>query len=541
MNAISGERCSPHPHVFSDRVMRPGDPAYYDILHSYMGYRTCYYRTFSIGYAPPAMVDAYKRCRDYLDAAIELIRPGRTTAEVASVWPKAQEFGFPNEEAAFALQNGHGIGLAIWEKPVISRLVSLDHPHEIKPGMVFALETFWPCSDGWRAARIEEEIVVTPTGHEVITRFPAEELLVAGAPVRHRRTARCRRFAKTKRRPIHEVVADDGCRRAKPRRSERSSRWPLSVVMPALEMAQETGKVVSWLKKEGEQVRKGEPLLEVETDKAVVEIEALADGILGGVRAAVGDVVPVGQTIAWLLAPGEAVPATESAAPSARRMDGPTVPVATRVAPPSPAAGRDAKASPKARRLAAERGVDLRTIRGTGPGGEILTDDVLGAAATQAAGTTGRASEPGAIGRLMAERTTASWTSIPHFFLVREFDATGLIAYHQAHRSAFASRDVKVTLTDLFVAMTARALRRHPRMNASWSDDGIRVNADVNIALAVATPDGVVAPVIRRADALGLGDIAARRMDLTARAQEHRLPAVRSRRRHLCPQQSRHV
>ena len=182
VNAISGERCSPHPHVFSDRVLRPGDPVYYDILHSYMGYRTCYYRTFAVGSAPRALVDAYKRCRDYLDASIELIRPGRTTAEVASVWPKAKEFGFPDEEAAFALQMGHGIGLAIWEKPMISRLVSLDHPHEIKPGMVFALETFWPSTDGWSAARIEEEIVVTESGHEVITRFPAEELLVAGAP-----------------------------------------------------------------------------------------------------------------------------------------------------------------------------------------------------------------------------------------------------------------------------------------------------------------------------------------------------------------------
>jgi Xaa-Pro aminopeptidase len=182
VNAISGERCSPHPHVFSDRVLRPGDPVYYDILHSYMGYRTCYYRTFAVGSASRAMVDAYKRCRDYLDASIALIRPGRTTAEVASVWPRAQEFGFPSEEAAFALQMGHGIGLAIWERPMISRLVSLDHPHEIKPGMVFALETFWPSTDGWSAARIEEEIVVTPTGHEVITRFPAEQLLVAGAP-----------------------------------------------------------------------------------------------------------------------------------------------------------------------------------------------------------------------------------------------------------------------------------------------------------------------------------------------------------------------
>ena len=181
VNAISGERCNPHPHVFSDRVLRPGDPVYYDILHSYMGYRTCYYRCFTIGYASHAMVDAYKRCRDYLDAAIELVRPGRTTAEIAAVWPKAEEFGFPNEEAAFALQYGHGIGLAIWEKPVISKLVSEKHPCEIKPGMVFALETFWPSKDGWSAARIEEEIVVTPTGHEVITRFPAENLLVAGA------------------------------------------------------------------------------------------------------------------------------------------------------------------------------------------------------------------------------------------------------------------------------------------------------------------------------------------------------------------------
>jgi Xaa-Pro aminopeptidase len=181
INAISGERCNPHPHVFSDRVLRPGDPVYYDILHSYMGYRTCYYRCFAIGFGTHALVDAYKRCRDYLDAAIALVRPGRQTREIAEVWPKAQEFGFPNEEAAFGLQYGHGIGLAIWEKPVISRLVSLEHSYEIKPGMVFALETFWPSKDGWSAARIEEEIVVTETGHEIITRFPAEKLLVAGA------------------------------------------------------------------------------------------------------------------------------------------------------------------------------------------------------------------------------------------------------------------------------------------------------------------------------------------------------------------------
>jgi Xaa-Pro aminopeptidase len=180
VNAISGERCNPHPHVFTDRAMRPGDPAYFDILHSFNGYRTCYYRTFAVGSASRALIDAYKRCRYLLDAAIALIKPGATTGDVVSVWPRAEEFGFANEEAAFALQFGHGIGLTIWEKPIFSRLVSLDHPEVIEEGMVFALETFWPSSDGWSAARIEEELVVTATGCEVLTRFPAEDLLVAG-------------------------------------------------------------------------------------------------------------------------------------------------------------------------------------------------------------------------------------------------------------------------------------------------------------------------------------------------------------------------
>jgi len=180
VNAISGERCSPHPHVYTDRVLRPGDPAFFDILHSFNGYRTCYYRTFAVGSASPAMVDAYKRSRDYMDAAISIVKPGVTTADVVKLWPKAQEFGFPNEEAAFALQYGHGVGLSIWEKPIFSRLVSLDHPEVIEEGMVFALETYWPASDGWSAARLEEEVVVTQNGCEVITRFPSEKLLVAG-------------------------------------------------------------------------------------------------------------------------------------------------------------------------------------------------------------------------------------------------------------------------------------------------------------------------------------------------------------------------
>jgi Xaa-Pro dipeptidase len=180
VNAISGERCSPHPHVYSDRILRPGDPAFFDILHSYNGYRTCYYRTFAVGSASAAMRDAYRRCRDYMDEAIALVKPGATTADIVAVWPRAEEFGFANEEAAFALQYGHGVGLSIWEKPIFSRLVSLDHPEVLEEGMLFALETYWPAADGWSAARIEEEVVVTADGCEVITKFPAEELLVAG-------------------------------------------------------------------------------------------------------------------------------------------------------------------------------------------------------------------------------------------------------------------------------------------------------------------------------------------------------------------------
>ncbi len=180
VNAISGERCSPHPHVFSDRLIRPGDPAFFDILHSHLGYRTCYYRCFAVGSASVAQRDAYVRCREYMDQAIALVRPGATTADVVAVWPAAREFGFPDEEAAFALQYGHGVGLSIWEKPIFSRLVSLEYPEVLEEGMVFALETYWPAADGWSAARIEEEVVVTADGCEIITKFPAEELLVAG-------------------------------------------------------------------------------------------------------------------------------------------------------------------------------------------------------------------------------------------------------------------------------------------------------------------------------------------------------------------------
>jgi Xaa-Pro aminopeptidase len=180
VNAISGERCSPHPHVYSDRLIRPGDPAFFDILHSFNGYRTCYYRTFAVGSASRAQRDAYVRAREYMDRAIALVKPGATTADIVKVWPTAQEFGFPDEEAAFALQYGHGVGLSIWEKPIFSRLVSLEHPEVLQEGMVFALETYWPSADGIGAARIEEEVVVTATGCTIITKFPAESLMVAG-------------------------------------------------------------------------------------------------------------------------------------------------------------------------------------------------------------------------------------------------------------------------------------------------------------------------------------------------------------------------
>jgi len=179
INSIAGERCSPHPHVFSDRLIRPGDQAYFDIIHAFNGYRTCYYRTFAVGRASQAHRDAFKQSREWMDAAIELVKPGTTTDQIARVWPEAHEFGFEDEMDAFGLQFGHGLGVGLHERPIISRLNSLDDPIEIQEGMVFALETYAPAADGRSAARIEEEVVVTADGPKVITLFPCEELMVA--------------------------------------------------------------------------------------------------------------------------------------------------------------------------------------------------------------------------------------------------------------------------------------------------------------------------------------------------------------------------
>jgi Xaa-Pro aminopeptidase len=180
INAVSGDRCNPHPHVFSDRLLAPGDQAFFDVIHSFMGYRTCYYRTFNVGGVTQSQVDAYRQCREWLDNAIELVRPGAATDQIASVWPTAQELGFPDEQSCFGLQFGHGLGVGLYEAPMISRVHSLDHPIELEEGMVFALETYCPATDGESAARIEEEVIVTATGCRVITKFPADELLVCG-------------------------------------------------------------------------------------------------------------------------------------------------------------------------------------------------------------------------------------------------------------------------------------------------------------------------------------------------------------------------
>jgi pyruvate dehydrogenase E2 component (dihydrolipoamide acetyltransferase) len=305
-----------------------------------------------------------------------------------------------------------------------------------------------------------------------------------------------------------------------------------SVVMPALEMAQETGKLIAWRKKEGDRVSKGEPLLEIETDKAVVEVEAPADGILAGIKATEGSDIPVGQTIAWIVAPGESVPVeAESTAPSARAgSHAKTEPslIAAPQATSSAHASLSAKISPKARRLAKELGVDLATVRASGPGGEILASDVQAAAsapaATTAAGKGSRIEVPSSLGRIMAERTTQSWTTVPHFFVSREIEATAL----NEHRERIVAEierthQVRITHTDLLVALTARVLLKHPRLNASWTAEGIRLHNQVNMGIAIAVNDGVVAAVIPNAHIASLAEIAVQRRDVAERAKAGKL------------------
>ena len=293
--------------------------------------------------------------------------------------------------------------------------------------------------------------------------------------------------------------------------------------MPALEMAQETGKLISWLRKEGDTVAKGQPLLEIETDKAVMEVDSPADGVLAGIKVQPGTDVPVGETIAWIVAPGEAIPPEVASVQTTRKVRVPNTDNASSEKPGAGSSrGVSARISPKARRLAVEHGVELTNLRGSGADGEILATDILSAAHKSANGTA--ANSLSTVARLMAERTTQSWTTVPHFFVVREVDATSL----REERDKLApivhnSYGVKLTYTDLLVALVARVLAKHPRLNASWTGNTIGENPDVNIAIATAVDDGVVAPVIKRADTTDLGKVAFQRHQLTEKTRNGKL------------------
>ena len=310
---------------------------------------------------------------------------------------------------------------------------------------------------------------------------------------------------------------------------------PATVIMPALELAQETGKVLRWLKSAGDTVVKGEPIVEIETDKVTVEIEAPASGVLRDVSAQEGDVVAVGKTIALIFAAGEAASdATVKASPLARklaeehgvdlarvtttsgRIEKADVLAYVERRQPNAADGVAARliaASPKARRLAAERGVDLGVLKGSGPSGAVIVVDVP--AAERPAGPT-----VGNVWRIMAERMTASWTTAPHFYLVREVDVSRLKTWRER---ASAQAGARITYTDVLIRVVAAALTRHPRVNVAWKDGAISQHGGIDIGLAVAIDDGLVVPVLRGADGLTLAEIAARREDLVGRAQTGKL------------------
>jgi pyruvate dehydrogenase E2 component (dihydrolipoamide acetyltransferase) len=348
-----------------------------------------------------------------------------------------------------------------------------------------------------------------------------------------------------------------------------------NIIMPALEMTQESGTLVSWLKREGETVVKGEPLMEIETDKVTIEIEATASGILGGVLVQAGDMVPVGQTIAWILAPGETPPSAASVdLPSGRGVSAPThseakpspiappkivakeaTPLARKIAeengidlaylksngnriekadvlayieahqtPPQPVSVstniRLAPASPKARRLAQERGVDISTVAGSGPDGAVLVSDVP----QQAAASSTSLETPSTVWRVMAERMSASWTTVPHFYLVREVDASNLVEWRKKIISTVEKRTgIKPTFTDLLVKCIGFTLRDHPRLNASWADGNIQWNKEINVGIATAIDNGLIVPVIHKADESSIGEITVQRSDLIGRARTKKL------------------
>lgn len=350
-----------------------------------------------------------------------------------------------------------------------------------------------------------------------------------------------------------------------------------SVIMPALEIAQESGRLISWLKREGESVTKGEPLMEIETDKVTVEIEAPDSGILGGILIKENDEVPVGQTIAWILAPGEKAPnaplnkplsgRVQTQQPSVQPTPHPTqIPVIQDISPvarkmaeqhgidlaliksngkriekadvlahihatqqtapevaPVSSAARLTPASPKARRLATERGIDLLTLTGSGPDGAVLAADVP-MRLEPAPASAPSLETPGTVWRVMAERMARSWTTVPHFYLVREVDASMLIEWRKRVAPKVEKRaGIKLTYTDLLVKLIAVTLRDHPRVNASWADGNIQWNQEINVGIAVAIEEGLIVPVVHGADSTSLSEIAARRADLVESARQGKL------------------
>lgn len=287
------------------------------------------------------------------------------------------------------------------------------------------------------------------------------------------------------------------------------------VIMPALGMSQETGRLLRWLVAEGTLVTAGQPLVEIETDKVTTEIESPAAGFLEGVRARPGEEVPVGQVIAFVLAPGESLPPADPMKPSSRESLG-APPHVSATAPPSNPMGRP-PASPKARRLAEERGVDLAAVIGSGAGGEITAADVMKAETSRPA--TPQVAPGGTTWARMAERMTQSWTTAPHFYLTREMSAQAMVD----QRKQWSAQIPTLTYTDMIVAMVAKALRLHPQVNARWKEGAVVVADQIGIGVAVATDSGLLVPVLRRADELVLAEIARRRFDLVTRAQSGQL------------------
>jgi pyruvate dehydrogenase E2 component (dihydrolipoamide acetyltransferase) len=295
---------------------------------------------------------------------------------------------------------------------------------------------------------------------------------------------------------------------------------PIEVIMPALGMAQETGKLVRWIKNEGDTVTKGEPLMEIETDKVTVEIEAPADGVLGGISAAEGEDIPVGRAVAYVLAEGEDVPQLVAiTAPPVPRAVPPTNGSSTAVETP----GRRVLASPKARRLALERGLRIEDLKGTGPHGAIQAADVIAEEAQPVIEPHAAPTQPVTSNawKTMADRMQQSWRDVPHFFLERDLDATRLNSWRDMIRRRPGYE--KVTHTDLLIVVCAAALVEHPRVNATWRDGSVQYQDSINVGIAVATEEALIVPVVHGADRLDLKAVAQARGDLVARARERKL------------------